>query len=147
MKDEVNRISKDTEYNSKSLLDGLLDTRVYTDNANVSRVNISDYVNPGKYEILLNNQPQQRQQTMQQMWESNLQVQVQLTPVQFPSTDTSWILTKMIQRRQFLKKSVRQQRSVRQKMKTDNQNEFTGLSGKQIWFFGSVSFDVFRKRW
>ena len=51
MKDEVNRISKDTEYNSKSLLDGSLDTRVYTDNANVSRVNVSDYVNPGKYEI------------------------------------------------------------------------------------------------
>ena len=35
LKDEVNRISKDTEYNSKSLLDGSLDTRVYTDNANV----------------------------------------------------------------------------------------------------------------
>lgn len=53
LKDEVNRISKDTEYNSKSLLDGSLDTRVYTDNANVSRVNISDYVNPGKYEITI----------------------------------------------------------------------------------------------
>ena len=51
LKDEVNRISKDTEYNSKSLLDGSLDTRVYTDNANVSRVNVSDFVNPGKYEI------------------------------------------------------------------------------------------------
>lgn len=51
LKDEVNRISKDTEYNSKSLLDGSLDTRVYTDNANVSRVNVSDYVNPGKYEL------------------------------------------------------------------------------------------------
>ena len=48
LKEEVNRISKDTEYNSKSLLDGSLDTRVYTDNANVSRVNVSDYVNPGK---------------------------------------------------------------------------------------------------
>ena len=51
LKEEINRISKDTEYNSKSLLDGSLDTRVYTDNANVSRVNVSDYVNPGKYEI------------------------------------------------------------------------------------------------
>ena len=51
LKEEVNRISKDTEYNSKSLLDGSLDTRVYTDNANVSRVNVSDYVNPGNYEI------------------------------------------------------------------------------------------------
>ena len=52
LKDEVNRISKDTEYNSKSLLDGSLDTRVYTDNANVSRVNVSDYVNR-KYEITI----------------------------------------------------------------------------------------------
>ena len=51
LKEEINRISKDTEYNSKSLLDGSLDTRVYTDNANVSRVNVSDYVNTGKYEI------------------------------------------------------------------------------------------------
>ena len=115
LKDEVNRISKDTEYNSKSLLDGSLDTRVYTDNANVSRVNVSDYVNPGKYEITIN-QPQQRQQTMQQMWESNLQVQVQLTcPEQFPSMDTLWILTKMIQKQKFMRKSVRQQRSVRQR--------------------------------
>ncbi len=55
LKEEVNRISKDTEYNSKSLLDGSLDTRVYTDNANVSRVNVSDYVNPGKYEINIAN--------------------------------------------------------------------------------------------
>lgn len=30
LKDEVDRISTDTEYNSKSLLDGSLDTRVYT---------------------------------------------------------------------------------------------------------------------
>ena len=73
LKDEVNRISKDTE-------------------------------------------PQQRQQTMQQMWESNLQVQVQLTcPEQFPSMDTLWILTKMIQKQKFMRKSVRQQRSVRQR--------------------------------
>ena len=112
LKDEVNRISKDTEYNSKSLLDGSLDTRVYTDNANVSRVNISDYVNPGKYEITI----KQGKQTMQQMWESNLQVQVQLTcPEQFPSMDTLWILTKMIQKQKFMRKSVRQQRSVRQR--------------------------------
>ena len=112
LKDEVNRISKDTEYNSKSLLDGSLDTRVYTDNANVSRVNVSDYVNPGKYEITI----KQPAATKAQMWESNLQVQVQLTcPEQFPSMDTLWILTKMIQKQKFMRKSVRQQRSVRQR--------------------------------
>ena len=30
LKDEIDRISTDTEYNSKTLLDGSLDTRVYT---------------------------------------------------------------------------------------------------------------------
>ena len=49
LKEEINRISSDTEYNTKSLLDGTVDTRVYTSNA--TRVNISDYVNAGKYEL------------------------------------------------------------------------------------------------
>lgn len=49
LKEEIDRISKDTEYNSKPLLDGTLDTRVYTNNA--SRVQISDFVNPGTYSL------------------------------------------------------------------------------------------------
>lgn len=49
LKDEVDRISTDTEYNSKSLLDGSLDTRVYTKNA--TRVDISDHVKAGQYEL------------------------------------------------------------------------------------------------
>lgn len=49
LKDEVNRISTDTEYNTKTLLDGSLDTRVYTDHA--SRVQISDQVEAGTYGI------------------------------------------------------------------------------------------------
>lgn len=50
LKEEVDRISTDTEYNSKSLLDGSLDTRVYTDTAGVAtRISISDNVNPGDY--------------------------------------------------------------------------------------------------
>lgn len=49
LKDEIDRISRDTEYNSKSLLDGSLDTRIYTKNA--SRVTISDYVVPGTYGV------------------------------------------------------------------------------------------------
>ena len=40
LKDEVDRISTDTEYNTKTLLDGSLDTRVYTEHA--SRVQVSD---------------------------------------------------------------------------------------------------------
>lgn len=49
LKDEVDRISKDTEYNTKKLLDGSLDTRVYTKHA--SRVQISDQVEPGTYKV------------------------------------------------------------------------------------------------
>ena len=51
LKEEIDRISKDTEYNSKALLDGSLDTRVYTDTGKASRINVSDYVKPGKYEL------------------------------------------------------------------------------------------------
>lgn len=49
LKDEVDRISTDTEYNSKTLLDGSLDTRVYTKNA--TRVDISDHVKAGQYQF------------------------------------------------------------------------------------------------
>lgn len=49
LKDEVNRISTDTEYNAKTLLDGSLDTRVYTENA--SRVQISDELEAGIYGV------------------------------------------------------------------------------------------------
>lgn len=49
LKEEVDRISRDTEYNSKTLLDGSLDTRVYTQHA--TRVDISDHVKAGQYEL------------------------------------------------------------------------------------------------
>ena len=49
LKDEVDRISKDTEYNTKTLLDGSLDTRVYTKHA--SLIQVTDQVSPGNYEI------------------------------------------------------------------------------------------------
>lgn len=47
LKEEVDRISTDTEYNQKSLLDGTLDTRVYA--KNVTRLSVSDTVKPGDY--------------------------------------------------------------------------------------------------
>ncbi|SCW66320.1 flagellin [Lachnospiraceae bacterium C10] len=47
LKEEVNRISSTTEFNTKSLLDGSLDNRVYTDN--VTRVQTSERVEAGKY--------------------------------------------------------------------------------------------------
>lgn len=51
LKDEVDRISKDTEYNTKPLLDGSSDIRSYSDN--VSRIYVSDTVTAGKYQLTL----------------------------------------------------------------------------------------------
>lgn len=51
LKEEVDRISTDTEYNTKTLLDGSLDTRVYTKNA--SRVQISDQLEAGDYTVTI----------------------------------------------------------------------------------------------
>lgn len=47
LKEEINRVSTDTEFNTKTLFDGSLDTRVYADH--VSRIAISDAVLPGDY--------------------------------------------------------------------------------------------------
>lgn len=49
LRDEVDRVSKDTEFNTKTLLDGTLNTRVYA--KNVSRISTSAYVDPGMYEV------------------------------------------------------------------------------------------------
>lgn len=47
LKEEIDRISSDTEFNTKTLFDGNLDTRVYADN--VSRITVSDAVRAGEY--------------------------------------------------------------------------------------------------
>ena len=49
LKEEVTRISKNTEYNELPLLDGSLDARVYA--KNVSRISISDAVTAGNYKL------------------------------------------------------------------------------------------------
>ena len=49
LKAEINRVSKDTEFNTKNLLDGTLDRRVYANNA--SRISTSDYVEAGQYQV------------------------------------------------------------------------------------------------
>ena len=49
LKEEIDRISTDTEYNSKPLLDGSLDTRVYAQH--VTRIDVSDYVSEGTYRL------------------------------------------------------------------------------------------------
>lgn len=49
LKKEVDRISTDTEFNTKTLLDGSSDVRVYAEEA--SRIYVSDTVDPANYRI------------------------------------------------------------------------------------------------
>lgn len=49
LQEEIQRISKDTEFNKKSLLDGTFDTRAYSNTDGVSAKLISDSVTPGNY--------------------------------------------------------------------------------------------------
>lgn len=69
LKKEIDRMSRDTEFNTKGLLDGTLDNRVYPSKsitqtvsdgnggtmtlykADIERISISDYVPAGKYEM------------------------------------------------------------------------------------------------
>ena len=58
LREEVDRVSQTTEFNTKSLLDGSLDARVYTDTANVnnvSRISVSNSVPEGTYTIEVTN--------------------------------------------------------------------------------------------
>ena len=52
LKEEVDRISSTTEFNTKSLLNGSLDKRVYANN--VSRVQVSEKVESGAYTFTIN---------------------------------------------------------------------------------------------
>lgn len=54
LRDEIDRISKDTEFNTKHLLDGTLDQRVYPDNRGITRIAISDAVTANEYTIRIN---------------------------------------------------------------------------------------------
>lgn len=55
LKEEVDRIAKTTEFNTKKLLDGSMDKRVYADG--VSRVNVSDTVTEGMYKMQMTDAP------------------------------------------------------------------------------------------
>ena len=48
---EVDRISRDTEFNTKPLLDGTLDQRVYPDSRGIKRIDISDAVMANTYSV------------------------------------------------------------------------------------------------
>lgn len=51
LKEEINRISKDTDYNGQPLLDGSFDLRGYTDDANVKVIYYSDEVKIDNYTL------------------------------------------------------------------------------------------------
>lgn len=51
LREEIDRVSRDTEFNTKNLLDGTLDQRVYPDNRGIKRMDISDAVIPDVYSV------------------------------------------------------------------------------------------------
>lgn len=51
LRSEIQRISDDTEFNKKSLLNGDLDRKTYSDNTKVNLVSLSDEVNSEKYGV------------------------------------------------------------------------------------------------
>ncbi|NLZ81214.1 MAG: hypothetical protein GX913_05370, partial [Clostridiales bacterium] len=51
LRDEIERIAKDTEFNKKPLLDGTLDRRSYSNNVDVDITKVSDTVKAGTYAI------------------------------------------------------------------------------------------------
>ena len=57
IKSEITRISETTEFNTKSLLDGSLNSQVYPNREAdyVERIQVSDNVEPGKYSFTINN--------------------------------------------------------------------------------------------
>lgn len=61
LKQEINRVSRDTEFNTKTLLNGSIQRRVYTTNA--TRVNVSDAVVAGDYSITIKQAATQAQTT------------------------------------------------------------------------------------
>lgn len=51
LREEIDRVSRDTEFNTKPLLDGTLDQRVYPDNRGIKRIDISDSVAANTYTV------------------------------------------------------------------------------------------------
>ena len=58
LKDEINRVSTTTEFNTKKLLNGTVDRRSYSDNGNVQLISLSDSVRSMDYKIKVGEAPQ-----------------------------------------------------------------------------------------
>ena len=52
LKDEINRISETTEFNTKKLLDGTVDRRSYSSDTSVELISLSDAVNVREYKFI-----------------------------------------------------------------------------------------------
>lgn len=65
--EEIQRISDSTEFNTKKLLDGSLDKRVYTDE--ISHVNISNSVPAGIYSFVIEEMPTRAELTSTSSWQ------------------------------------------------------------------------------
>ncbi len=59
LKEEINRVSTTTEFNTKTLLDGTVDRRSFSSNSNVSLVSLSDSVDVKGYSFKIDSTPQQ----------------------------------------------------------------------------------------
>lgn len=53
LKDEINRISETTEFNTKKLLDGTVDRRSYSSDSDVELISLSDSVNVREYKFTI----------------------------------------------------------------------------------------------
>lgn len=49
--EEIDRVSRDTEFNTKSLLDGTIGRRVYADSQTISNIQVSDAVQAKEYKV------------------------------------------------------------------------------------------------
>ena len=59
LKDEINRISETTEFNTKKLLDGTVDRRSYSNDPSVELISLSDSVNVREYKFYPNTPAEQ----------------------------------------------------------------------------------------
>jgi len=55
LKTEIDRVSEDTDFNTKTLLDGSISRKTYTNNANARVSYVSDDVDPGLYNLYYSN--------------------------------------------------------------------------------------------
>jgi flagellin len=59
LREEIDRIGNDTEFNTKKLLDGSADNKSYTKNSDVTLISISDSVEIKEYELTITQDPRQ----------------------------------------------------------------------------------------